>query len=95
MSKQINIAKKFPKHLFWDMDANRLSVKEDKAIIIPRALFATTHANFENDILRLEEIYSKNEIIDVLRSTKELISNEICVLVAKRYNAKPFLRYSI
>lgn len=95
MRKQINIAKKFPKHLFWDMDANRLSVKDDKAIIIPRALFATTQSTFENDILRLEEIYSKKDIINVLRNTKELISNEICVLVARRYNAKPFLRYSI
>ncbi|WP_289021251.1 hypothetical protein [uncultured Salegentibacter sp.] len=95
MRKQVNIAKKFPKHLFWDMDASRLSVKKDKAIIIPRALFATTQATFENDIQRLEEIYSKKEIISILRNTKERISNEICVLVTKRYNAKPFLRYSL
>lgn len=95
MRKQINIAKKFPKHLFWDMDANRLLAKEDKAIIIPRALFDTTQDTFENDIQSLEEIYSKKEIVRILRNTKELISNEICILVAKRYNAKPFLCYSI
>lgn len=95
MRTHINIAKRFPKHLFWDMDASRLSVKEDKAIIIPRVLFATTQATFEHDIQRLEELYSKKEIISVLKNTRERISNEICVLVTKRYNVKPFLRYSL
>lgn len=70
MSKQINIAKEFPKHLFWDMDANRLSVKEDKAIIIPRALFATTQDSFEKDIQRLEKLYSKKDILNILKNTK-------------------------
>lgn len=95
MRTQINIAKKFPKHLFWDMDASRLSVKKDKAIIIPRALFATTQVSFEIDIQRLEELYSRKEIINILKNTKERISNEVCVLVTKRYNTKPFLRYSL
>jgi hypothetical protein len=95
LRQQINIAKKFPKHLFWDMDANKLSVDKDKAIIIPRALFAATQASFENDIQRLEDLYSKKDILSILQNTKELISNEICLLVARRYNAKPFLRYSI
>ena len=95
MRTQINIAKKFPKHLFWDMDASRLSLQKDKAIIIPRALFATTQATFEKDIQRLEELYTKKDILDILKNTKERISNEICVLVTKRYNAKPFLRYSL
>jgi len=95
LHKQVNIAKKFPRHLFWDMDANRLSVKEDKAIIIPRALFATTQDSFENDIQHLEDLYSKKDILSILKNTKELISNEICVLVAKRYNTEPFLRYPV
>ena len=95
MRKQINIAKKFPKHLFWDMDASRLSLDEDKAIIIPRALFATTPATFENDIQRVEELYSKKDILSILKNTKERISNEVCTLVAKRYKVKPFLRYSL
>lgn len=72
------------------MDANRLSVTEDKAIIIPRALFATTQATFENDIQRLEELYTQKEIISILRITKERISNEVCVLVTQRYNTEPF-----
>ncbi|MGO2103499.1 MAG: DUF6922 domain-containing protein [Psychroflexus halocasei] len=95
MSKQINILKKFPKHLFWDMDASKLSLKEDKAIIIPRALFATTQTSFESDIKRLEEFYSKKEILSTLKNTRELISNELCTLVAKRYQVKPFFRYSL
>lgn len=95
MRTQISIGKKFPKHLFWDMDASRLSVKKDKAIIIPRALFATTQASFDFDIQRLEELYSRKEIISILKNTKERICNEVCILVTKRNNAKPFLRYSL
>lgn len=77
------------------MDASRLSLKKDKSIIIPRALFATTRANFEKDIRKLEKLYSSKEIVSVLRDTKEHISNEVCTLVAKRYDAKPFLRYNL
>ncbi|MCF8716373.1 hypothetical protein JM658_16200 [Joostella atrarenae] len=93
MEKAINIAKRFPKHLFWDMDASRLSVKRDRAIIIPRALFATTKSSFEKDIQELEKLYSKNEIVSVLKTTKEHISNDVCELVAERYHTKPFFRY--
>lgn len=95
MKKQVNIATRFPKHLFWDMDASRLSVKRDKAIIIPRALFATTENSFEEDIQKLEKLYSPAEIVSILKATKEHISNEVCKLVAKRYHTKPFLRYSL
>lgn len=95
MEKHVNIAKRFPKHLFWDMDANRLSVEKDRSIIIPRALFATTKNSFEKDIQNLEKLYSKNEITSILRNTKEHISNEVCILVAKRYKIKPFFRYSL
>lgn|SRR5690606_10328450 len=95
MEKVVNIAKRFPKHLFWDMDASRLSVKRDKAIIIPRALFATSKSSFEKDIQKLEKLYSKNEIVSILKTTKEHISNnnEVCELVATRYHTKPFYRY--
>lgn len=95
MKTQINIAKTFPKYLFWDMDVDKLSAKRDKTIIIPRALFATTQDTFEDDIQKLERVYPKKEILAVLKNTKELISNEVCKLVAKRYRAKPFLRYSL
>ena len=77
------------------MDASRLSLKKDKSIIIPRALFATTGASFDKDIRRLEKFYSSQEIISILRNTKERISNEDCILVAARYNAKPFLHYKL
>ena len=77
------------------MDANRLSLKKDKSIIIPRALFATTKASFDKDIRKLEKLYSSKEIVSILRNTKEHISNEVCTLVAKRYDAKPFLRYHL
>ena len=81
--------------MFWDIDTFRLSVKKDKDIIISRALFATTQASFEIDIQRLEELYSRKEMISILKNSKERISNEVCVLATKRYNAKPFLSYSL
>ncbi|WP_439648014.1 DUF6922 domain-containing protein [Belliella calami] len=95
MEKRINIAELFPKYLFWDMDTNKLSVKKDKALIIPRALFATTKNSFEEDIQKLENLYSHEVIVSILRNTKELISNEVCTLVSDRYNTKPFFRYTL
>lgn len=93
MKQKVNISTIFPKHLFWDMDYNKLNLEEDKDIIIPRAMYVTTSDSFENDILRLESIYSKKEILNYLKNTKELISNEVCMLVSKRYNTTPFSRF--
>ena len=95
MSKSVNIASIFPKYLFWDMDHSKLNVSADRDIIIPRALYATTAETFEEDIVKLEQLYSKPQIVKYLKITKELISNKICLLVAERYNVKPFVRFSI
>ena len=95
METSINIATLFPKYLFWDMDHSQLDVSDDKDIIIPRALYATTLDTFEEDIVKLEQLYSKTQIVKYLKSTKELISNKICLRVAERYNVKPFVRFSI
>lgn len=93
MNKSINIATIFPKYLFWDMDLNTLSLSRDKDIIIPRALFATTQETFSTDIARLEQFYSKTQILKYLKTTKERISNEVCALVAMRYNVPVFARF--
>ncbi len=93
MDKSVNIATIFPKHLFWDMDHSKLNLSRDKDIIIPRALFATTPETFETDILKLEQYYSKNSILKYLKTTKERISNEVCSMVAKRYNVPTFARF--
>ena len=85
----------FPKHLFWDMDYNKLNLSKDKAIIIPRALFATTPETFETDILKLETLYSAKDIVKYLKLTTENISNKVCLSLAKRYNVKPFLRFAL
>jgi hypothetical protein len=95
MNRRQNIANIFPKHLFWDVDLNRLNPQRDKNLIIPRALFATTEATFANDISRLEKIYPKNEILKTLRNTKERVSNTVCELVAKRYHTKSFARFAL
>lgn len=95
MKQQVNIAIIFPKHLFWDMDYSKLNLSRDKSIIIPRALFATTPETFEADILKLESLYSAKDIVKYLKATTENISNKVCVSVSKRYNIKPFLRFSL
>ncbi len=95
MKQSANIAKIFPKHLFWDMDHSKLNLLMDKNIIIPRALFATTPETFETDILKLETLYSTKDIVKYLKLTTENISNKVCLSVAKRYNVKPFLRFSL
>tara|TARA_R110002124_G_scaffold5301_1_gene33066 strand:- start:72953 stop:73282 length:330 start_codon:yes stop_codon:yes gene_type:complete len=90
-----DITKIFPKYLFWDMDYSKLSIKRDKDIIIPRALYTTTKDTFSKDIATLESLYSKQEILSCLKNTKERISNKTCVMVAKEYNVEPFYRYAV
>lgn len=95
MKTNINIANTFPKHLFWDMDYSQLSLEKDKEIIIPRALYATTENTFKNDITKLENLYSRQDILSVLQNTKERISNAVCELVATYYNVPVFYRYKL
>lgn len=95
MKNKNTILSFFPNHLFWDIDVNKLSIKRDKDIIIPRMLFSTTKESFELEISILEKIYSKDDIIESLMKTKERISNEVCGLVADKYAIKPFKRYAI
>lgn len=77
------------------MDYSKLSLEEDKEIIIPRALYVTTKATFKNDIAKLENLYSFQDILSVLQNTKERISNAVCELVAKHYNVPVFYRYKL
>lgn len=93
MKSADNIANIFPKELFWDVNPSQLDVEMDKDLIIPRALYATTESTFIEDILRLERLYKRTEIVDELKNTKERISNKVCTMVARRYHIKHFSRY--
>lgn len=75
------------------MDHSKLNLSRDKDIIIPRALFATNEETFTTDIIKLEQFYSKNIILKYFKTTKERISNEVCAMVAKRYNVPTFARF--
>lgn len=75
------------------MDPSKLHLSRDADIIIPRALFATNEETFSTDISILEQYYSKNTILKYLKTTKERISNEVCEMVAKRYNVPTFARF--
>lgn len=93
MNQNVNIATISPKHLFWDMDYKQLNLNKDKDIIIPRAIYATTSDSFEKDIQKLEKFYSKDDILFYLKNTKELISNQVCSMVSKRYKSASFVRF--
>lgn len=77
------------------MDPSQLNAERDKDVIIPRALYFTNRQSFQADISRLETLYTQQEILFQLRNTKELISNEVCSMVAERYHVLPFRRLSI
>lgn len=93
MRPKVNIVDVFPKYLFWDMDYSELDIEKDKAVIIPRALYATTSETFEADIQLLEGLYTSSDIVKYLKQTKENISNNVCLSVADRYHVKPFQRF--
>ncbi len=43
VNRSVKIASIFPKHLFWDVDMDRLDIRRDKGIIIPRLSLCLTH----------------------------------------------------
>lgn len=95
MASSSTIPAVFPRHLFWDMDHSQLNAERDKDIIIPRALYFTDSRSFDADISKLESFYEPQQIVQQLKATKELISNEVCAMVAERYHVPPFRRISV
>lgn len=93
MERSAKIASVFPKHLFWDIDMERLDAQRDKDIIIPRALFMSNADSFNTDIEKLENLYSPSDIVSNLKVTKERISNKVCELIANRYHIPAFSRF--
>jgi hypothetical protein len=77
------------------MDYTLLDADKDQDIIIPRALYMTNFSSFNADIAKLETLYSSEQIITVLKATKERISNEVCEMVSKRYSIPVFHRFSL
>jgi len=67
MKSALNISR-----LFRDVDLNALDLKKYKSLIIPGALFATTAETFDQDILRLESIYSHRQILAELKAQKSV-----------------------
>jgi len=93
VKKLSNITSIFPKHLFWDVDMSKLDINRDKDLIIPRALYMTTAESFDTDIVKLESLYTHEQIVQELKLTKEKISNEVCKMVADRYEVPLFARF--
>ena len=92
--KIILVSDIFPDHLFWEYKINMLDFKRDKNLIIARALYFSSIKTFSKDIKKIESIYTKKEIAQCIKTTKELISNEVCDLISKRYNTSVKQRFS-
>lgn len=88
-----NIRDIAPEYAFWDVQADKLCIEENKEFIIPRVLSVTSTDNFSDNIHMLERAYEPNEIIESLKDTREPVSNEICKFVAERYNVPTFMRF--
>lgn len=95
MDNKPSISSLFPKYLFWDMDYRLLDVERDQDVIIPRALYMTSSTSFNSDIAKLESLYTSDQIIHILKTTKERISNEVCEMVSHRYSIPVFHRFSL
>ncbi len=65
----------------------------NKDMIIPRALFAANQETLATYSVKLELYYFTTLILKYLKNIKELISTEVCQLVAKRYNVPTFARF--
>lgn len=89
-----DISSIFPEYLFWDSDMSKLDLELDQEFIIPRALYMTNARSFDANISQLEQYYSISQIVTALKSTKENISNEVCKMVAQRYQIPAFKRFS-
>lgn len=81
MKQIVNLAPILSQISFLGYGFYKLSPHQDKDIMIPRAMYATTRDSYEEDIERLERLYTKKEILEHLKNTKELISNEVGALV--------------
>lgn len=94
VNKAVDISLLFPKYLFWDVRLEKLDAEKDQHLIIPRALYLTNEKSFDEDIAKLERLYSSDEIVRTLKATRERISNRVCEMVATRYHLPLFHRYS-
>jgi hypothetical protein len=94
MKEQTDILQQFPKSAFWDVDPKQLDLQADSDFIIPRALFMTTQDTFDIDIHKLENVYTHQQIIHALQTTRERISNTVCRLAAAHYHIPSFARFS-
>ncbi|WP_394799684.1 DUF6922 domain-containing protein [Flavobacterium amniphilum] len=86
MKKTVNILEKIPNYVFWDLDMNKLNIQEDYDVIISRILMFSDLSNITENLLFLENIYTKEIIKKVAISSTERISDEICSVTSKRYN---------
>jgi len=94
ITNSISVSDIFPEYLFWEHKIELLDFANHIDLIIPRALYFTTKETFESNISRLEKIYPPKDILKCIQNTKEMISNEVCELVAKRYNVPVKFRFT-
>lgn len=67
---------------FWDRDLYWMHWDSDKHIIIPRMMVM----EFEKSIEVLEKFYKREEILNVLKETRENIPEQTYKFISKRYD---------
>ena len=71
-------AEHFSKHLFWDIDINKLEIKKDKHLFVERVF---TYGK-ENDERLLFNLYDAAEIKKIVKKSRNLNLNTILYLSA-------------
>lgn len=85
--KRKKLSNYFPKHLFWDVNLDKLDVRFDKDFIIERVL--AYHMEDEEIFKKLEKLYSKKEIKKIALNSKQIFGNETIEFISKRYKLDP------
>lgn len=85
--RKSDIKSNFQKWMFWDVDMGKLSVKEDKFFIIDRVL----SGSMENPkyLQQLDKMFSRQDIINVAKSSRSIRGNESIRFIANRYGMDP------
>jgi len=86
MSNNTHILDYFPSYIFWDVKAKELDINAHSQYIIEKAMMACADQNeFNIAIQKLEKLYSKKHIKDVIFCSKEFLANSL-YFAKIRYN---------
>lgn len=83
----------FNKSYFWDCEPKEIKLRSHIILIIERVL--SQSLDLENDLIKLENLYSKSKIKKIAISSKQIFGNERIEKISNKYNLNPlsFVNY--